>query len=80
MSSDLYPLLMFVLLFVLLAVGVPIAFSLAAVSIVFAYFLWGCGALNLLVSATWGSMITSCRGGAALYIYGLYITKNDGRR
>ena len=73
MSSDLYPLLMFVLLFVLLAVGVPIAFSLAAVSIVFAYFLWGWGALNLLVSATWGSMNNFVIVAVPLFIYMAYI-------
>lgn len=73
MSSDLYPLLMFVLLFVLLAVGVPIAFSLAAVSIIFAYFLWGWGALNLLVSATWGSMNNFVIVAVPLFIYMAYI-------
>ena len=73
MSSDLYPLLMFVLLFVLLAVGVPIAFSLAAVSIAFAYFLWGWGALNLLVSATWGAMNNFVIVAVPLFIYMAYI-------
>lgn len=56
MAREFYPLLMFASLFLLLAFGVPIAFSLAAVAIVFAYFLWGAGALNLVVSAAWGSM------------------------
>jgi tripartite ATP-independent transporter DctM subunit len=64
---------MFATLFVLLAGGVPIAFSLAAVSIGFAYVLWGPGALNIVVSAAWGSMNNFVIIAVPLFIYMAYI-------
>lgn len=73
MGSELYPLLMFATLFVLLAAGVPIAFSLGAVAIVFSYVLWGPGALNLLVSAAWGAMNNFVIIAVPLFIYMSYI-------
>ena len=73
MARELYPLLMFATLFVLLAGGVPIAFSLAAVSIGFAYVLWGPGALNIVVSAAWGSMNNFVIIAVPLFIYMAYI-------
>ena len=47
---------MFAALIFMLALGAPIAFTLASIAIVYAYFLWGVNALNLLVSAAWGGM------------------------
>lgn len=41
MFGEMTPLFMFLALFPLLVAGVPIAFSLAAVAIVFSYSLWG---------------------------------------
>ncbi len=73
MARELYPLLMFLILFLLLAAGVPIAFSLAAVSIAFSFFLWGPGALNILVSAAWGSMNNFVIIAVPLFIYMAYI-------
>lgn len=73
MARELYPLLMFATLFVLLAGGVPIAFSLTAVSIGFAYVLWGPGALNIVVSAAWGSMNNFVIIAVPLFIYMAYI-------
>ncbi|MDZ7758666.1 MAG: TRAP transporter large permease subunit [Desulfovermiculus sp.] len=73
MGSELYPLLMFATLFVLLAAGVPIAFSLGAVAITFSYVLWGPGALNILVSAAWGAMNNFVIIAVPLFIYMSYI-------
>lgn len=73
MSPEYYPLLMFAALFVLLVVGVPIAFSLAAVAIVFAGSFWGAGALNLVVSAAWGSMNNFVIVAVPLFIFMAYI-------
>jgi tripartite ATP-independent transporter DctM subunit len=64
---------MFAALFLLLAAGVPIAFSLSAVAIVFSYFLWGPGALNILISATWGAMNNFVIIAVPLFIYMSYI-------
>lgn len=71
--TDFYPIYMFAVLFLLLAVGVPIAFSLAAVSIVFSFFLWGFGALNILISAAWGSMNNFVIIAVPLFIFMAYI-------
>lgn len=73
MTGDMLPLLMFAALFLLLAAGVPIAFSLSAVAIVFSYFLWGPGALNILISATWGAMNNFVIIAVPLFIYMSYI-------
>jgi tripartite ATP-independent transporter DctM subunit len=47
---------MFLALFLLLALGVPIAFSLGMVGIVFSFALWGFGSTGLLASAAWSTM------------------------
>ncbi len=67
------PLYMFLALFPLLVAGVPIAFSLAAVAIVFSYYLWGPGALNILVSSTWGTMNNFVIIAIPLFIFMAYI-------
>ena len=73
MGTSIYPLLMFVLLFFFLGLGAPIAFSLAAVAVIFAVPLWGLGSLNLLVSATWGAMNNFVVVAVPLFIYMAYI-------
>lgn len=50
------PIAMFVLLLLLLFLGVPIAFALASVGIVFALMMWGIDSTALITSATWGIM------------------------
>ena len=50
------PMLMFIMLFALFILGVPIAFALASVALTFAYFLWGGGGMMTIVQATWGTM------------------------
>jgi tripartite ATP-independent transporter DctM subunit len=73
MAGETSPLFMFLALFPLLATGVPIAFALAAVAIVFSYFLWGPGALNILVSVTWGTMNNFVIIAVPLFIFMAYI-------
>lgn len=67
------PLYMFLALIPLLVAGVPIAFSLAAVAIVFSYYLWGPGALNIVVSATWGTMNNFVIIAIPLFIFMAYV-------
>ncbi len=73
MFADLAPLYMFLALFPLLVAGVPIAFALAAVAIVFSYSLWGAGALNVLVSASWGAMNNFVIIAVPLFVFMAYI-------
>jgi tripartite ATP-independent transporter DctM subunit len=60
---------MFACLLALLLLGVPIAFSLSVTGIVFAYTLWGAGALNLLISAAWGTMNNFALVAVPLFIF-----------
>lgn len=73
MDGELSPLFMFLALFPLLIAGVPIAFALAAVAIVFSYSLWGIGALNVLVSTSWGTMNNFVIIAVPLFIFMAYI-------
>ncbi len=73
MNEDLLPLYMFLALFPLLVAGVPIAFALAAVAIVFSFFLWGPGALNILISTSWGTMNNFVIIAVPLFIFMAYI-------
>ncbi|HDK27322.1 MAG TPA: TRAP transporter large permease subunit [Candidatus Atribacteria bacterium] len=56
MEINYVPLLMFVSLIIGLFIGIPIAFVLGFISIIFAYFLWGVGGMSLLINAAWGTM------------------------
>ena len=73
MARELYPLLMFASLFVFLSFGVPIAFSLAAVALIFAYTLWGPAALSIVVSAAWGAMNNFVIIAVPLFIFMAYV-------
>jgi len=56
MIDNLMPLIMFVALFILLLIGIPIAFSLCLTGIIFSYFMWGVRGFSLMTSAAWGTM------------------------
>lgn len=56
MIIELMPIIMFVFLFFLLFLGIPIAFSLSFAGILFAYLFWGLQSTSLLTSAVWGVM------------------------
>ena len=55
MSIELITLLFIGSLILLLLLGLPIAFSLGGVSLVFAFFLWGPASLYQVASAAWGT-------------------------
>ncbi len=56
MSIGLLTLSLFLSLILIFAAGLPVAFSLASVVMVFAFFLWGPAAFGILLHATWSSM------------------------
>lgn len=53
---DMLPVGMFLFLFVLLALGVPVAFSLFGVSIAFCLLAWGTSGMPIIVSSVFGSI------------------------
>ena len=56
MEVELITILMFVTMMILLVTGLPIAFCLGAVGIIFAYFFWGPNALGLVSKKMFGMM------------------------
>ncbi|MDK2879313.1 MAG: hypothetical protein PWR06_2029 [Thermoanaerobacteraceae bacterium] len=50
------PLFLFLLLFIIMMSGLPIAFCLTFVSIISAWLLWGYNGLNVVISSIWGTM------------------------
>ena len=56
MDVNILPVLMFVFLFVVLGIGMHIAFGLYAIALGFAFFLWGGGGMNTVIMAIWGAM------------------------
>ncbi len=63
------PLLMFLVLFMVLAMGIPIAFALSMVAILFGWSLWGVGGMKLLVTAAWGTMNNFALLAVPLFIF-----------
>lgn len=56
MDANLLSLVMFLTLFLALGLGLHISFSLYAIALGFAYFLWGTAGMNTVVMAIWGMM------------------------
>lgn len=56
MDQSMLSLLMFAALFLVLGLGLHIAFSLYAIAMGFAYFLWGTGGMTTTVMSIWGMM------------------------
>lgn len=71
--AEYFPLLMFAMLFALLVLGVPIAFSLAAVAISFAFIEGKAAMLNIIFSQTWGAMNNFVIVAVPLFIFMAYI-------
>ncbi|MFP4482116.1 MAG: TRAP transporter large permease subunit [Thermovirgaceae bacterium] len=63
------PLLMFAVLFVALALGIPIAFALSLVAVLFGSALWGIGGVKLLITAAWGTMNNFALLAVPLFIF-----------
>ena len=63
------PLLMFALLFGCFIIGVPIAFALASIALIFAQIFWGPGGMMTLVQATWGTMNNFTLTAVPLFIF-----------
>lgn len=68
MNVGLATFLMFFLLFILLATGLPIAFVLGSVTVIFTYLLWGPSGFNIIVARTFASM-----QGFVLLAIGLFV-------
>jgi len=69
MDTNYIPLTMFIVLFLLFLTGIPIAFSLFIVSIIFSSLLWGSGGLSILTVSVWGTMNSFALIAVVLFVY-----------
>ena len=76
--DSLYPLLMFFFLFVGLAGGIHIAFLLAAVPLVFAFFLWGIPGMLTYVQGAWGAMNNFALTAVPLFVFMAVLLEKSG--
>ncbi|HPC03953.1 MAG TPA: TRAP transporter large permease subunit [Syntrophales bacterium] len=70
-------LLMFGVMVLLLCTGLPVAFVIGSVGIIFAYFLWGPGGLSMVIYPTYGLSLTFLLAAVPLFIFmGLILQKS----
>lgn len=78
MSVEIITILLFILTFVLLASGLPLAFSLGGVSLVFTIFFWGPDKLYILALSGYGSLQNVNLVAIPLYIFMGWILEKSG--
>jgi tripartite ATP-independent transporter DctM subunit len=78
MSIELMALLLFIVLFALIFLGVPLAFALGSVAIIFSYFLLGPKSLYLLTSRTSGAMFNYVMLAVPLFMFMANVLERSG--
>jgi len=78
METNIYPILMFAVLFVGLAAGIHIGFVLAAVPLIFAVFLWGVQGTMTYVQGAWGAMNNFALTAVPLFIFMAVVLEKSG--
>jgi tripartite ATP-independent transporter DctM subunit len=78
MSIELLTLLFFGTLMVFLVLGVPLAFVLGGVSVIFLYFTWGFDAFYLVASKMWDSMNSFTLVAIPLFVFMAMILERAG--
>jgi tripartite ATP-independent transporter DctM subunit len=78
MSIELVTLLLFVCLFALIFLGVPLAFALGSVAIIFSYFLLGPKSLYMLTSRTSGAMFNYVMLAVPLFMFMANVLERSG--
>jgi tripartite ATP-independent transporter DctM subunit len=78
MSIELITLLLFICLFALIFLGVPLAFALGSVAIIFSYFLLGPKSLYLLTSRTSGAMFNYVMLAVPLFMFMANVLERSG--
>jgi tripartite ATP-independent transporter DctM subunit len=78
MSIELITLLLFISLFTLIFLGVPLAFALGSVAIIFSYFLLGPKSLYLLTSRTSGAMFNYIMLAVPLFMFMANVLERSG--
>jgi tripartite ATP-independent transporter DctM subunit len=68
MSNELLGLMMFASLLIGIALGIPLAFALGGIGVVFAYFLWGFKAISMILLSSYGVSSNSVLVAVPLFI------------
>jgi len=77
MSMGTVTILMFCILILLLLTGLPVAFVIGSIGVIFAFFLWGPGGLSMLIYPTYGLMLVFLLAAVPLFIFmGLIMQKS----
>ncbi len=72
------PLLLFLLLFIAMIAGIPIAFSLTFVSIISAWLLWGYNGVNVVISGIWSTMNNFTLVAIPLFVFMAVLLEKGG--
>lgn len=78
MSIELLTILFFSALFVFLVLGLPLAFVLGGVSIIFIYVTWGPAAFYMVAAQTWGAMNKFTLVAIPLFVFMAMILERSG--
>lgn len=78
MSVEFAALIMFISLIALLLSGIPLAFALGGLSLIFSYLLWGSNTLLLVAVQTWSVMTSYFLVAIPLYIFMANILQRSG--
>lgn len=78
MSPELLTALMFGTFFVLLALGVPLAWTTGGLGLVFTFFLWGPDSLSLVVLRIWATMQSFSMIAIPLFVFMGNMLQNSG--
>lgn len=78
MSIEFLTILMFVLMLVLIATGLPIVFCLGAVGTIFAYLFMGPASINMVAVSVWTGMNNFILIAVPLFIFMAYVLESSG--
>ena len=78
MNIELVTFLMFGTMLILIALGLPIAFCLGAVGVVFAFFAWGPDYIGIVFASIWAGMKNYLMIAVPLFIFMSYILETSG--
>ena len=78
MSIEVITLLLFLSMFVVLATGLPIAFSIGSIAVIFAIFMWGPPRLPIIAAASFTQMSNLNLAAIPLFVFLGYVFSNSG--
>ena len=78
MSIEIITLLLFLSMFVVLTTGLPIAFSIGSIAVIFAIFMWGPARLPIIAAASFTQMSNVNLAAIPLFVFLGYVFSHSG--